>query len=77
MRSSVGGWNVAISLNHGDAAERYAAERVDGLAPEAAAKLQQSSIIAIQEVGERSGRHFFSMESVEGPYRQELSGRSP
>ncbi len=34
---------------------------------EAAAKLQHSNIVAIHEVGEHEGRHFFSMEYVDGP----------
>lgn len=43
----------------------------------AAAKLQHSNIVAIHEVGEHEGRHFFSMEYVEGPNLQTLAQQKP
>ncbi|MCH7725956.1 MAG: serine/threonine protein kinase, partial [Planctomycetes bacterium] len=39
---------------------------------EAAAKLSHSGIVAIHEVGEANGRHFFSMEYVEGQDLDEM-----
>lgn len=44
---------------------------------EAAARLQHSNIIAIHEVGEHEGRHFFSMEYVEGQNLQEVVRQKP
>lgn len=44
---------------------------------EAAAKLQHSNIVAIHEVGEHEGRHFFSMEYVEGLNLQNLAQGKP
>lgn len=44
---------------------------------EAAAKLQHSNIVAIHEVGEHEGRHFFSMEYVDGPNLQDLVRMKP
>lgn len=43
----------------------------------AAARLQHPNIIAIHEVGEQEGRHFFSMEYVEGPNLQDLVRNKP
>jgi len=44
---------------------------------EAAARLQHTHIVAIHEVGEHEGRHFFSMEYVDGPNLQELTRQKP
>ncbi len=42
---------------------------------EAAAKLHHPNIVAIHEIGEHEGRHFFSMDYVEGPSLQEAVRR--
>ncbi|MHC1767951.1 MAG: WD40 repeat domain-containing serine/threonine protein kinase [Verrucomicrobiia bacterium] len=44
---------------------------------EAVAKLQHPNIVAIHEVGEHEGRHFFSMEYVDGPDLLKLVGNKP
>lgn len=44
---------------------------------EAAAKLQHSNIVAIHEVGEHEGRHFFSMEYVDGQSLQDEARQKP
>jgi WD40 repeat protein/predicted Ser/Thr protein kinase len=44
---------------------------------QAAAKLQHPNIVAIYEVGEREGQHFFSMEFVDGPNLAEVVGSQP
>ncbi len=44
---------------------------------EAAAKLHHPNIVAIHEIGELEGRHFFSMDYVEGPSLQEAVRREP
>lgn len=44
---------------------------------EAAAKLHHPNIVAIHEIGEHEGRHFFSMDYVDGPSLQEAVRREP
>lgn len=44
---------------------------------EAVAKLQHSNIVAIHEIGEHEGHHFFSMEYVDGPDLLKLVGNKP
>jgi WD40 repeat protein/predicted Ser/Thr protein kinase len=44
---------------------------------QAAAKLQHPNIVAIYEVGEREGQHFFSMEFVDGLNLAEVVGNQP
>ncbi|MCP5524711.1 MAG: protein kinase [Verrucomicrobiales bacterium] len=44
---------------------------------EAAARLQHPNIVTIHEIGEHEGRHFFSMDLVEGPNLQEALRRQP
>ncbi len=44
---------------------------------EAAAKLQHPNIVAIHEVGEHDGRHYFSMDFVDGTTLADLVKRGP
>lgn len=44
---------------------------------EAAANLHHPNIVAIHEVGEHEGQHFFSMDYVDGPDLERLTGRRP
>ncbi|HRZ38595.1 MAG TPA: serine/threonine-protein kinase, partial [Candidatus Paceibacterota bacterium] len=44
---------------------------------EAAAKLHHPNIVAIHEIGEHEGRHFFSMDCVDGPSLQDAVRREP
>src|SRR5207342_2456051 len=44
---------------------------------EAVATLQHPNIVAIHEVGEHEGRHYFSMEFVEGLSLAEAARQSP
>ena len=44
---------------------------------EAAAQLQHSNIVAIHEVGEHEGQHYFSMDYVEGTSLAELVRENP
>jgi serine/threonine protein kinase len=41
------------------------------------AKLHHPNIVAIHEIGEHEGRHFFSMDYIEGPSLQEAVRREP
>src|SRR5205823_583191 len=43
----------------------------------AAARLQHPNIVAIHEVGEQGGIHYFTMDYVEGPNLAELAGPGP
>src|SRR5262245_10850775 len=57
---------VAIKLILvGQFVEKGAVRRFKGEAS-AAAKLHHPNIVAVHEIGEQSGQHFFSMEYVEG-----------
>ncbi len=44
---------------------------------EAAARLQHPNIVAIHEVGEHDGQHFFSMDFVDGPSLTEIIREQP
>lgn len=44
---------------------------------EAAARLQHPNIVAIHEIGEHEGRHFFSMDFVDGPNLQDAFRHDP
>jgi serine/threonine protein kinase/N-acetylneuraminic acid mutarotase len=44
---------------------------------EAAAHLQHPNIVAIHEIGEHQGQHFFSMDFVDGPNLAELTAAGP
>src|SRR5262249_24774577 len=44
---------------------------------EAAANLKHPNIVAIHEVGERNGQHFFSMDYVEGRTLRQLTRDNP
>jgi len=44
---------------------------------EAAASLHHPNIVAIHEVGEQDGQHFFSMDYVDGPDLERMTGRRP
>ena len=44
---------------------------------EAAARLQHPNIVAIHEVGEHHGQHYFSMDYVEGPTLEEQVRKGP
>jgi WD40 repeat protein/tetratricopeptide (TPR) repeat protein len=64
---------MVLSGPHADPAElaRFQAEA------QAAANLRHPNIVAIYEVGEYQGRHFFSMDYVEGQSLAELARRQP
>jgi len=44
---------------------------------QAAANLHHPNIVAIYEVGEHEGQHFFSMDYVDGPDLERMTGRRP
>jgi serine/threonine protein kinase len=44
---------------------------------EAAANLQHPNIVAIHEIGEHNGQHYFSMDYVEGRNLAEITGGKP
>lgn len=44
---------------------------------EAAANLQHPNIVAIHEIGEQHGQHYFSMDFVEGPNLAQLASAGP
>ncbi|MCX6911033.1 MAG: protein kinase, partial [Verrucomicrobia bacterium] len=44
---------------------------------ESAANLQHPNIVAIHEIGEHNGQHYFSMDYVEGKHLAELTGSQP
>lgn len=59
------------SFTRDDFVKRFHAEA------QAAAKLQHPNIVAIYEIGEREGQHFFAMEFVDGPNLAEVVGIQP
>jgi tRNA A-37 threonylcarbamoyl transferase component Bud32 len=64
---------VAVKmLATGQLATREAVQRFHAEA-EAAASLQHTGIVAIHEVGEHEGRHYFSMDYIAGPSFAELA----
>src|SRR5262249_3603882 len=44
---------------------------------ESAARLRHPNIVAIHEIGQHEGQHYFSMDYVEGPNLAELVGQKP
>lgn len=60
----------------GEFADDHEVERF-GTEAKAAASLKHPHIVAIYEVGEEAGRHFFAMEYIEGPSLAQIQAEGP
>ena len=68
---------VAVKLMSADRVSSPEAVRRFRQEAEAAANLQHDNIVAVHEVGEHEGRHYFSMDFVEGRSLAEVVRESP